>query len=313
MNPLAALAVLCGALLGCGLLLVLVRLPWMRGITFAERVAPQLRAVAPASRLLSTAAPDLTPFGTLERIVRPALRDAARRLNRLSPANGPLGVRLAQSGEVKTVLDFRMEQVLFAGAGFLIGGVATMFLAGSGRIGALSVAAGTLACAGAGFLLRDYLLTLRIRRRNARILAEFPSLAEMMALAVGAGEGAVGALERVSTAARGELAGEFRRVLAGTRSGASLSDALQDFAGRIRLAPLTRFADGVSVAVDRGTPLADVMRAQAQDVRDAAKRELMETAGKKEIGMMAPVIFGILPLTVLFAVFPGLALLQLGL
>ena len=78
------------------------------------------------------------------------------------------------------------------------------------------------------------------------------------------------------------------------------------------MAALSRFVDGLVVAIERGTPLADVLRAQAQDVRDNAKRELMETAGKKEIGMMAPVVFLILPLTVLFAMFPGLSLLNLN-
>nr|WP_231713069.1 type II secretion system F family protein [Arthrobacter sp. zg-Y769] len=299
--------------MGAGLLLVLHRLPLVRHTTFAERVEPQLRSVRPESRLLAAAARDVTPFGPLERILRPLLHDAVRRLARWSPANRALGMRLQQAGGNKSVSDFRAEQVLCSGAGFLVGGAAGVLLAGSGRIGVASVALGTCACAVAGFLLRDYLLTRQIERRNSRILAEFPSLAEMMALAVGAGESAVGALERISTAAQGELADEFNRVLAQTRSGRPLTGALQDFSDRLRLAPLTRFVDGVTVAVDRGTPLADVMRAQAQDVRDAAKRELMETAGKKEIAMMVPVIFGILPLTVLFAVFPGLALLQLGL
>ena len=55
-----------------------------------------------------------------------------------------------------------------------------------------------------------------------------------------------------------------------------------------------------------------MLRAQPQDVRDNAKRELMETAGKKEIAMLAPVVFFILPLTVIFAVFPGLSLMRLN-
>ena len=313
MTAVPALAFLAGACLGGGLLLVLLRLPLMRGTTFAERVAPQLRAVVPASRLLPQTSGDVTPFGPLERILRPVLRDAVHRLARLSTRNGPLAARLLQAGGGKSVLDFRVEQVMCAGAGLLAGGAATVLLAGTGRIGAPAVVLGTALCGAAGFLLRDYLLTQQVQRRSARILAEFPSLAEMMALAVGAGEGAAGALERVCSAAHGELAGEFRRVLAQTRAGAPLTVALQAFSDRIRLAPLTRFVDGVSVAVERGTPLAGVMRAQAQDVRDAAKRELMEAAGKKEIAMMAPVVFGILPLTVLFAVFPGLTLLQLGL
>lgn len=75
---------------------------------------------------------------------------------------------------------------------------------------------------------------------------------------------------------------------------------------------MSRFVEGIAVAIERGTPLADVLRAQAQDVRDNAKRELMETAGKKEIAMLAPVVFFILPLTVIFAVFPGLSLIRLN-
>ena len=56
-----------------------------------------------------------------------------------------------------------------------------------------------------------------------------------------------------------------------------------------------------------------LLRAQAQDVRDTAKRDLMESAGKKEIAMMIPVVFGVLPLTVVFAVYPGLAAISMGL
>ena len=144
------------------------------------------------------------------------------------------------------------------------------------------------------------------------MLAEFPSLAELMALAVSAGESASGALERVCRTGQGELAQEFDRVLAETRAGTPLVTALQQLSNRTRLTPLVRFVDGITVAVQRGTPLADVLRAQAQDVRDVAKRELMESAGKKEIGMMIPLVFGVLPLTVLFAVYPGIALISLG-
>jgi tight adherence protein C len=109
------------------------------------------------------------------------------------------------------------------------------------------------------------------------------------------------------------LSKEFARILSETRAGAPLVQALQEFSSRTDLAPLVRFVDGIIVAVERGTPLADVLRAQAQDVRDTAKRDLMEAAGKKEIAMMVPLVFGVLPLTVVFAVFPGIAAISLGL
>ena len=73
---------------------------------------------------------------------------------------------------------------------------------------------------------------------------------------------------------------------------------------------LARFVDGIVVAVERGTPLAEVLRAQAEDVREVGRRALMETGGKKEIAMMVPVVFLVLPVTVLFAVFPGIAYLS---
>ncbi|NKX51541.1 type II secretion system protein F, partial [Arthrobacter deserti] len=96
----------------------------------------------------------------------------------------------------------------------------------------------------------------QIQRREAKMLAEFPGLAELMALAVGAGESATGALERICRSARGELAAEFARVLAATRSGTPLLTALRELSNRTQLPALVRFVDGITVAVERGTPLA---------------------------------------------------------
>lgn len=307
------LALLCGLALGASLWFAVLRMPWMRPVTFSERIAPQLRTGGQGSRLLMMPAGDLTPFGPLERILRPALHLAVHRLNRFNPVTRDLERRLERSGQGTSVLDFRAEQVLWTGGGFLAGGIISVWLASVDRIGATGVVLGTIMGAVLGFVLRDYRLTSQIQNRETRMLAEFPSLAEMMALAVGAGESANGALERIARTANGELAGEFARILAETRSGVPLTSALQHFADRVRLAPLSRFVDGLTVAIERGTPLADVMRAQSQDVRDLAKRELMESAGKKEIAMMVPLVFGVLPLTVLFSIFPGLSLLGIGL
>jgi tight adherence protein C len=43
--------------------------------------------------------------------------------------------------------------------------------------------------------------------------------------------------------------------------------------------------------VERGTPLGEVLRAQAADVREARKRNLLEIGGRKEIAMMIPTNF----------------------
>ncbi|OUM39809.1 type II secretion system F family protein [Arthrobacter sedimenti] len=312
MNPATAMAALCGLVLGTGLWLVIVRLPAMRPPTLTQRVAPQLRAVDVRSRLLSESPANVTPFGPLERILRPLLADAVSWSHRFNPAAATLARRLAQAGRGQTTTDFRAQQLLWAAGGLAGSTVVMVLLAASGSANIPLAVVIILACAVMGFVGRDYVLSSDIKRREARMLAEFPSLAELMALAVSAGESTTGALERICRTASGELAGEFSLVLAATRAGKPLVDALQEFSHRTRLAPLSRFVDGITVAVQRGTPLADVLRAQAQDVRDLAKRELMESAGRKEIAMMVPLVFGVLPLTVLFAVYPGLALINLG-
>jgi Flp pilus assembly protein TadB len=66
-----------------------------------------------------------------------------------------------------------------------------------------------------------------------------------------------------------------------------LPTALQGLADRTGLASLRRFVDGVVIAVQRGTPLADVLRAQAQDVREEGRRAIMEAGGRKAIAIRA--------------------------
>ena len=60
------------------------------------------------------------------------------------------------------------------------------------------------------------------------------------------------------------------------------------------------------LAPGRGQGLLErALRAQAVDVREAGRRSLLESAGKREIAMMVPVVFLVLPVTLLFALFPG--------
>jgi tight adherence protein C len=95
-------------------------------------------------------------------------------------------------------------------------------------------------------------------------------------------------------------------------TGLPFAETLGSLARDLDLPAFTRCVDQLLGALDRGTPLAEVLRAQAQDARDDAKRRLLETAGKKEVGMLVPVVFLILPVTIAFAIFPGIVVLQLG-
>lgn len=302
---------LVGLLGGLGAWLVLWRVT-ARRITLDQRLAPYLRQRPRGSRLLAEPAV-YTPFPTLERLVAPVLEDAARLLERLGSGAVSIRRRLEQSGSAMTVEQFRAEQVVWGSVGIAAGLLLALTVGFARGFALVPLLLIVVLATVSGAFARDRALTSAVRAREARMIAEFPAVAELLALAVGAGESPVGALERVATTTRGELSGELQRTLADARSGTPLGRALERMADRTSLPSIARFTDGVSVAVERGTPLAEVLRAQAQDAREVGRRALMETGGQKEVLMMVPVVFLVLPVTVLFAVFPGLSVLRLGL
>jgi tight adherence protein C len=300
-----------GGLVGLGATFAMYGAPRNRRPSLDHRLAPYLRDAPRRSALLSHD-PVHTPFPTLERILRPVMGDATRLLERILGGTGSTRRRLEQAGREMTVDEFRAEQVLSGAIGLLAGvGLSIVLLASNPHRSPVLFLLLCIVTTLSGVVARDYALSQEVSKREHRMLAEFPTVAEMLALAVGAGEGPVGALERVTRTSRGELAKELGSALADARAGATLVSALENIAGRTSLPALARFVDGVAVAVERGTPLAEVLRAQAVDVREAGKRTLLDAGGKKEIAMMVPVVFFILPITMLFALFPGLVSLRL--
>jgi tight adherence protein C len=306
-TPRLAGAVL-GLAFGLGLVLVWVGLPRHRRTTLDDRLLPYLRDAPPPSRLLAVR--HVGGAGVLHLVARPVVTDLARRIEWVLGGSSSVARRLLRAGKAPDVDRFRAEQVGWGAAGMGVG-LALGSLVWLGQGGSVVRPLLIVVCGvGAGVIARDQWLSHEATVREQRMLSEFPTIAELLALAVGAGEGAVGALERVCRLSHGELSAELRRCLADARAGASLPTALQGLGDRTGLASLSRFVDGMVVAVERGTPLAEVLRAQAQDVRDSGRRAVLEAGGKKEIAMMVPVVFLVLPVTVLFAVFPGFAFLQ---
>ena len=297
-----------GFALGLGLLLVWAGLPRNRRATLNDRVLPYLRDAPRPSRLLASR--QVGGAGALRVLAGPVVADLGGRIESILGGSASVKRRLLRAGKAPDVDRFRAEQVLWGAVGLLVG-----LLLGSviwlGQGGSVVRAVLIVLCSvGVGVVARDQWLSHEANVREQRMLSEFPTIAELLALAVGAGEGAVGALERVCRLSHGELSAELGRCLADARAGANLPTALQGLADRTGLMSLSRFVDGMVIAVERGTPLADVLRAQAQDVRETGRRVVMEAGGKKEIAMMVPVVFLVLPITVLFAVFPGFAFLR---
>ncbi|EWT00240.1 pilus assembly protein TadB [Intrasporangium oryzae NRRL B-24470] len=299
-----------GVLLLAGLSLVVAGLPHARRPGLHERLEPYLRDAPRPSRLLSSHKPAKGPFG-LGELFAPYIARLGGVVERVLGGAPSVARRQQRAGLPVDIDRFRAEQVLWGAAGGVVGLVGSGLVAVSKRhVSVPILVLLTFIGIGLGVIVRDTMLSSAAKRREQRMLAEFPTIAELLALAVSAGEGATGALERVCRLSRGELSDELRRCLADARAGANLPTALQGLADRTGLMSLSRFVDGIVVAVERGTPLAEVLRAQAQDVREDGRRTLMEEGGRKEILMMVPVVFLILPVTVLFALYPGLSFLR---
>lgn len=303
---------LLGLVLGTGLALIAGRLPWLRQRDLAARIDPYLRRSS-ASALLDSAGPRGRSRVVLEALLGPVAVRAIGVLECLTGGADQLERRLRMAGRRSSVDSFRIEQVVFGAAGLVLGlaaGLAAVGIRGaSPLVGLVIVVLGTVS----GILLRDYLLGVEIKRRAARMAREFPTVADLLALAVAAGESPIAAMERVARSSSGALPDEFASTVAEIRAGSSVSQALAAMGSRTPLESLARFGEGVSIAIERGTPLAEVLRAQAQDAREASKRQLMETAGQREVLMLIPVVFFVLPLVIVFAIFPGLAVLEISL
>lgn len=295
-----------GLVLAAGVLLAMLGSPPARRIGLADRIAPYL-AEKPAPSALLGRPGGIRTTSALRRLLQPVTARAVRWLDRLVGGSASVRRRLGGLGSSSSVEEFRIEQVVWGALG-LAGGALLLAILTTlrGAPDPVLIAGAALVGGLGGVLARDWWLSRQLARREAAMLAEFPVIADLLALAVVAGESPVDALHRVCRLTTGELTRDLRRALDDARTGAPISRALTGLAQRSTLDPFARFVQGLVVAIDRGTPLAGVLHAQATDVRESAKRALLEAGGQKELQMLVPVVFLILPVTVLFALYPGL-------
>ncbi|MBS1675512.1 MAG: type II secretion system F family protein [Actinobacteria bacterium] len=299
-----AVAVLLGGLLATGALLVLAAFPRWRWANLSTRIAPHLRDVAdladPAERL-----PWRMPAGGS---LPARLKDV---FGLFGGGDAGVALRMAQAGMPGGPGVFRSRQLLWVLVGLGVGAAVTVGLVLAGRLSAPVVLLPVLAAV-IGGVACDMVLGARAKARVGRLGEELPTVLEFLALCLSAGEALPDALRRVGAAGSGELSAELRGVILAVNTGSSLADALGECSHRLQIPSLTRAIDQIVATLERGAPLAAVLQAQSSDAREETKRTLIEQAGRKEILMMLPLVFLILPLSVLFAVFPGVFILRLG-
>lgn len=308
-----ATAGLLGLVMGLGLWILLgVVWPTRSKKGWDQRLAPYLLDVSQRARDIHFATQS-DPIVVAGQLLGPSVTRMIRRIDRA------LGGRTAQealfvaSGSGGSFEDFRARRTMGAIAGFAGGAVAGLLIA---VLGGLPVAQSLMGVALGGAVVMlwstDYGLGRAARERGERIVEEFPTVIELLGLALAAGDSLPRALARVSKRARGELGREWARVMALVELGAPLPPTLRESAARVSAPHVTAFVEHLAQALDRGAPLAEVVAAHARDAKEEYTRGLVDKAGKAEVAMLVPMVLMILPITVIFAVYPGLEALQFG-
>jgi tight adherence protein C len=267
--------------------------------------------VSPDARAIVTPRPS-DPVPVIGVLVAPLAEAVGRVVDALAGGSDVTQRRLRQAGLSLSIADFRSRQLVWGAIGAGAGVVIAIALGRAQSVPVVVQGGIVILFAVGGFVARDYALQRAARARLDRMASELPTVLEFLTLSLSAGEGVVDAVRRIARISRGELARELALVVGEVSTGLPFAESLRATAAALDLPAFSRFVEQLTVALDRGTPLAEVLRAQAQDSRDQGKRALLESAGRKEVAMLVPLVFLILPTTIAFAIFPGILVLQMG-
>jgi tight adherence protein C len=141
-------------------------------------------------------------------------------------------------------------------------------------------------------------------------LMEIPDFAALLWFAVSAGESLDNALKIAVARSTGHVSSEFGRVIRNVEHGALLQVELQNLAVEAKSEQVRELATKLAVALNNGSALSDLLGDFVQSTTATLRTELLAKAGKNETKMMIPMVFVILPVTVMFALYPSLSLIQ---
>jgi tight adherence protein C len=242
-----------------------------------------------------------------ERVVAPAADSLAGFVLKLNPKTTVESVRtkLLAAG-----FNDRMSPTAFLAAkgalaiGGLVFGALIGFPASPGS-GLLFSVGGLLG----GFIMPDFLLSMKARARRERIRAELPDALDLLAVSVEAGLGFDGAVSKLTEHMDGALTEEFSLALGEMRIGESRQEALKKMSERLDTPEVSTFTRAIIQADQLGISLGRILRVQAADTRLKRQAAAEEKAMKAPIKMLFPLVLFIFP--AMFVVILGPALLNL--
>ena len=200
---------------------------------------------------------------------------------RLARAGNPGGLQGADWMGVK----------LLAAIGGGLGGFVIGLLLGGPALGLLF----GVALLGFGYVITEYWLSKRIKKRSTDIVLQLPDALDLLTISVEAGLGFDAALAKVVEKMEGPLVDEFGQALAEVRMGRTRRDALRDVAARADARPVANFIGAIVQAEQLGVPIAKVLQIQSQQLRVERRQRAEEAAAKAPVKMLFPMVGCIFP------------------
>jgi tight adherence protein C len=213
---------------------------------------------------------------------------------RLALAGNPGDMRTADWLGIKAIVAVIVAATMFIMFGLLQGD----FLAG------IALA---LVGLGIGYILPEFWLSGRVKKRQKAILLQIPDALDLLTISVRAGLGFDAALGKVVEKLKGPLIDEFRRALAEVRVGKVRREALRDIIPRTEVSPLTNFVGAIIQAEQLGVSISKVLQVQSEQLRIERRQRAEEQAAKAPIKMLFPLVGCIFP--ALFIVILGPAII----
>ena len=154
---------------------------------------------------------------------------------------------------------------------------------------------------------------LRISKAKVfEIDSQLPDLVELLAASVLASISLHGSLQRIVDSASGSVVAEFSLLLRRLDLGSSFEVELSALCERMPTPGIRELANKISIAINRGTPLAHALVALSESLRSKHANQLLARAGANETKMLIPLVTLVLPTTVMFAIYPSVQFLNVG-
>lgn len=145
------------------------------------------------------------------------------------------------------------------------------------------------------FIVPVLWLRMKVARRQEEIRRSIPDALDMLSISTAAGLGFDQSLMKVSQFFKSAAAEEFARVVSEIEVGVSRQDALRNFSNRVGISEIASFVAVIIQSEILGMSIADVLHAQAEQMRIQRQYRAKELAQRLPVKMMVPLALLILP------------------